>query len=49
MSVPTPQLQLQASKHDVYDFISPHVGTKDAAKGKNVLVTGGGTGIGQVS
>lgn len=37
------------SKKDVYDFVSPYVGTQGAANGKGVLVTGGGTGIGAVS
>ncbi|KAJ4294408.1 hypothetical protein N0V90_008098 [Kalmusia sp. IMI 367209] len=42
------KLPIEVSRHDVYDFVSPHAGTQDAAKGKNVLITGGGTGIGEV-
>jgi hypothetical protein len=42
-------LPIQPSRHDVYDFISPTKGTKDAALGKAVLITGAGSGIGEVS
>lgn len=41
-------LPIKATRHDVYDFISPTSGTKDAAVGKAVLVTGAGSGIGEV-
>ena len=41
-------LPLKPTRHDVYDFISPTAGTKNAAVGKAVLVTGAGSGIGQV-
>ena len=41
-------LPLKPTRHDVYDFISPIAGTKDAAVGKAVLVTGAGSGIGEV-
>ncbi len=34
--------------HDIYPFISPLAALKDSAKGKSVLVTGGGKGIGRV-
>ena len=34
--------------HDIYPFISPSAALKDSAKGKTVLVTGGGKGIGRV-
>ncbi|ROV92438.1 hypothetical protein VPNG_09577 [Cytospora leucostoma] len=40
-------LPIQPTRHDVYDFISPTSGTKDAAAGKAVLVTGAGSGIGK--
>ncbi|KAM7213854.1 putative short chain dehydrogenase reductase protein [Rhypophila decipiens] len=40
-------LPIKPSRHDVYDFISPDSGTKDCALGKNVLITGAGSGIGQ--
>ncbi|KAI1193045.1 NAD(P)-binding protein [Nemania serpens] len=40
-------LAIQPSRHDVYEFISPSAGTKDAALGKSVLITGAGSGIGQ--
>ncbi|KAG9239277.1 hypothetical protein BJ875DRAFT_491751 [Amylocarpus encephaloides] len=40
-------LPIKPSKHDEYDFISPSSGTKDAAAGKSVLVTGAGSGIGE--
>ncbi|MCJ1244585.1 hypothetical protein MMC30_001783 [Trapelia coarctata] len=38
---------IQPSKHDIYDFISYKHSLKDAAKGKKVLITGAGTGIGK--
>lgn len=41
-------LPIKPTRHDVYDFISPTAGTKDAAVGKAVLVTGAGSGIGEV-
>lgn len=41
-------LPIKPTRHDVYDFISPTSGTKDAAVGKAVLVTGAGSGIGEV-
>lgn len=34
--------------HDIYPFISPGAALKDSAKGKTVLITGGGKGIGRV-
>ncbi|EMR68570.1 putative short chain dehydrogenase reductase protein [Eutypa lata UCREL1] len=40
-------LPIKPTRHDVYDFISPTSGTKDAAVGKAVLVTGAGSGIGE--
>lgn len=40
-------LPLKPTRHDVYDFISPTAGTKNAAVGKAVLVTGAGSGIGE--
>jgi len=40
---------LEQSHHDIYDFISYKHGMKDAAKGKKVLITGAGSGIGKVS
>jgi len=42
-------LPIKPTRHDVYDFISPTAGTKDAALGKAVLITGAGSGIGEVS
>lgn len=39
---------IQRTKHDIYPFISPSAALKDSAKGKTVLVTGGGKGIGRV-
>ncbi|KAK7740993.1 hypothetical protein SLS53_005056 [Cytospora paraplurivora] len=39
-------LPIQPTRHDVYDFISPTSGTKDAAVGKAVLLTGAGSVIG---
>ena len=41
-------LPIKPTRHDVYDFISPNAGTKDAAVGKTVLITGAGSGIGEV-
>ena len=41
--------QIQRVKHDIYPFIDAKSGLKDEAKGKTVLVTGGGKGIGRVS
>lgn len=41
-------LPFKPTRHDVYDFISPTAGTKNAAVGKAVLVTGAGSGIGEV-
>lgn len=41
-------LLIKPTRHDVYDFISPTSGTKDAAVGKAVLVTGAGSSIGEV-
>lgn len=41
-------LPTKPTRHDVYDFISPTSGTKDAALGKAVLLTGAGSGIGEV-
>ena len=41
-------LPIKPTRHDVYEFISPTVGTKDAVVGKAVLVTGAGSGIGEV-
>ena len=38
---------LEPTKHDVYPFIDPQVGMKNAAAGKTVLVTGSGSGIGR--
>ena len=38
---------LKPSRHDVYSFIDPRDGLKDAAAGKTVLVTGSGVGIGR--
>ncbi|KAI9843160.1 MAG: hypothetical protein M1838_002748 [Thelocarpon superellum] len=38
---------IERTKHDIYPFISPESGLKDSAKGKTVLVTGGGKGIGK--
>ncbi|KAI9881477.1 MAG: hypothetical protein M1830_000039 [Pleopsidium flavum] len=38
---------IQKTKHDVYPFISPQHGLKYSAKGKTVLITGAGTGIGK--
>ncbi|CAJ2505338.1 Uu.00g127320.m01.CDS01 [Anthostomella pinea] len=40
-------LPIKPTRHDVYDFISPNAGTKDAAVGKSVLVTGAGSGFGE--
>ncbi|CAN8102496.1 unnamed protein product [Discula destructiva] len=40
-------LPIKPTRHDVYDFISPTSGTKNAALGKAVLVTGAGSGIGE--
>lgn len=37
---------IQASHHDIYSFIDPSANLKDAAKGRTVLITGGGSGIG---
>lgn len=39
---------IQRNMHDIYPFISPSAALKDSAKGKIVLVTGGGKGIGRV-
>ena len=39
---------LAEEKHDVYDFISPYKGLKNAASGKTILISGAGTGIGKV-
>lgn len=39
---------IQRDKNDIYPFISSTAGLKDSAKGKTVLVTGGGKGIGRV-
>lgn len=39
---------MKPTRHDIYDYISPNSGTKDAARGKTVLVTGAGSGIGEV-
>lgn len=36
-------------KHDIYPFIDPSHGLRNAAAGKDVLVTGGSQGIGKVS
>ena len=41
-------LPIKPSKDDEYDFISPKHGTKNAAAGKSVMVTGAGSGIGEV-
>jgi NAD(P)-dependent dehydrogenase (short-subunit alcohol dehydrogenase family) len=38
---------LKPSRHDVYPFIDPRDGLKDAAASKTVLVTGSGGGIGR--
>ena len=40
--------QVQRAKHDIYPFISASHSLKDSAKGKVILVTGGGKGIGKV-
>jgi FlaA1/EpsC-like NDP-sugar epimerase len=39
---------MKPTRHDIYDFISPESGTKNAAEGKTVLITGAGSGIGEV-
>ena len=38
---------LKPTRHDVYPFIDPRDGLKDAAVGKTVIVTGSGGGIGR--
>ncbi|KAK3056903.1 hypothetical protein LTR09_001941 [Extremus antarcticus] len=38
---------IKPTRHDVYPFIDPREGLKDAAKGRSVLVTGAGSGIGR--
>jgi len=45
---PTTALPMKPTRHDIYDFISPESGTKNAAEGKTVLITGAGSGIGEV-
>ena len=40
---------IQPTHKDVYDFISPECNLKDAAKGRSVLITGAGTGIGKAT
>ena len=40
---------IEREKYDIYPFIDPQHGLKDGAKGKSVIVTGGGKGIGKVS
>lgn len=48
-SLPLPTaLPMKPTRHDIYDYISPNSGTKNAAGGKTVLVTGAGSGIGEV-
>ena len=39
---------IRRTKYDIYPFISPRDGLAGAARGKSVLVTGGGKGIGKV-
>ena len=39
---------IERTKYDIYPFVSPTATLKDCAKGKMVLVTGGGKGIGKV-
>lgn len=39
---------IRRTMNDIYPFISPSKALKDSAKGKTVLVTGGGKGIGRV-
>lgn len=39
---------LKRTEHDIYPYISTADRLADAAKGKKVLITGGGKGIGRV-
>jgi NADP-dependent 3-hydroxy acid dehydrogenase YdfG len=40
---------IEPSHHDIYPAVSPAHALKDVAKGKAILITGGGTGIGKAT
>lgn len=40
---------MSPTRRDLYPFISPHHALKDAAKGRNILITGAGSGIGKTT